>query len=653
MFVVCAHPDNDGQAFVDAVPTMYAETHHLMQLQRLRARESTSMMHEDCWMDPLGAGFDDSQPSQLMDASPRDATQIPTGPAGEPSDVHPSLFGSFDEALHDALLAHDAEAALVPPDAEATPEAGRIETNPATPADGGMSDPEIAPDAHALLKRRRLYPGADTTKTDFATMMAKYEADVREATRGIVPVVFTDEMSIQTIVQSLYDKVNTFNAQWDPALKRLATGALAIYRLRLLDMTQREHALLLWIIEGNTYLRVHKKIVYVYTPQGAMQQLRDCPPEATFGRVKAYLLRLEGLFRLLPSTTRREDTALLQAINDLSRKHTGIDDLCLACTDASIFCLGGARKPHGDAQRGDFAQDEHVDDQALPAPEQLAHLTAWNIHTAVALSKVGASMQKELLDDRLMTNISRWCNTEEKRAAGCAYNDTCVLYDTAPDRPITHVAASPTNNIYVLIARPLLDPHLQDALQFVQIFLQQTFWCNNDVFVCNQAALALAKRGLNIDRLFIGISPGGVGQSLYSGLLHAMCEGSAAYFDPNVWYHDDELRKQVEQWAGCFLLTGQESPDPGRRLREDLFKKTLSGDAIAGRKPYGYSTKMLEIEGWKRLECNRIIRFSSVSERNFNSILRRSFVWKAKADVSTQRQASWYLHVTKDETHFR
>ena len=45
--------------------------------------------------------------------------------------------------------------------------------------------------------------------------------------------------------------------------------------------------------------------------------------------------------------------------------------------------------------------------------------------------------------------------------------------------------------------------------------------------VC-QAALALAKRGENIDRLFIGISPGGVGQSLYTANLAAML-GPRAY----------------------------------------------------------------------------------------------------------------------------
>ena len=41
--------------------------------------------------------------------------------------------------------------------------------------------------------------------------------------------------------------------------------------------------------------------------------------------------------------------------------------------------------------------------------------------------------------------------------------------------------------------------------------------------------------------------------------------------------------------------------------------------------------RMLELVGWKRLECNKLIRFSGVSERNFPSIMRRSFVWRPKA----------------------
>ena len=144
-------------------------------------------------------------------------------------------------------------------------------------------------------------------------------------------------------------------------------------------------------------------------------------------------------------------------------------------------------------------------------------------------------------------------------------------------------------------------------------------------------AQALAKRGLNIDRCFIGISPGGVGQSLYSMLLAQVYKSSHAYFDPNMWYLDEELRKQVESFVGCIILTGQECPETNKKLREDLYKKTMSGDGVMGRKPYGVMTRMFELIGWKRIEVNRMMRFTGVTQSNFMSILRRSFVWRPKA----------------------
>ena len=91
------------------------------------------------------------------------------------------------------------------------------------------------------------------------------------------------------------------------------------------------------------------------------------------------------------------------------------------------------------------------------------------------------------------------------------------------------------------------------------------------------------------------------------------------------------MRKQVEQAAGAIMLTAQEAPETNRRMREDLYKKTMSADGIAGRRPYGMSTRMIELVGWKRCEVNRIMRFMGVTEANFPSILRRSLVWKPMA----------------------
>jgi hypothetical protein len=211
------------------------------------------------------------------------------------------------------------------------------------------------------------------------------------------------------------------------------------------------------------------------------------------------------------------------------------------------------------------------------------------------------------------------------------YKDTAVLYDVAPGIALAITDKGPGNNIYVRIPHPLLDPVEDVAKQRLMKFYSETFWCNIEVFRCCQAAQALAKRSQNIDRCFIGVSPGGVGQSLYTAHLAALYGHNHAYFDPNVWYQDDELRKQVEQFAGCIIITGQEAPETAKRMREDLFKKTMSADGIAGRKPYGITTRMLEVNGWKRLEVNKIMRFCGVTNGNFNSILRRSLVWKPKA----------------------
>ena len=43
-------------------------------------------------------------------------------------------------------------------------------------------------------------------------------------------------------------------------------------------------------------------------------------------------------------------------------------------------------------------------------------------------------------------------------------------------------------------------------------------------------------------------------------------------------------------------------------------KITMSGDGVAWRKPYEFTTKMFELIGWKKLEVNRMInKFAGVS----------------------------------------
>ena len=117
----------------------------------------------------------------------------------------------------------------------------------------------------------------------------------------------------------------------------------------------------------------------------------------------------------------------------------------------------------------------------------------------------------------------------------------------------------------------------------------------------------------------------------YSLHLSTMYGHNHAFFDPNIWHLDEELRKQVETFAKCFIMTGQEAPETSKKLHVDLYKKTISADGIMGRKPYGYSTRMFHTVGWTRLEVNRIMQFVGVKNKSFFSMFRRSMVWKARA----------------------
>ena len=259
-------------------------------------------------------------------------------------------------------------------------------------------------------------------------------------------------------------------------------------------------------------------------------------------------------------------------------------------------------------------------------------IAGWPLAVAEMLAKVAGPLQKDLLEERsLIRFIVAWCETPSQRVPGVAFEDVNILYDQSPDSICKFVEPSPHNNIYVRIPHPLRDPVLESAQSRLETFFFQTFWCNEDFFDCCRAALALAKRGENIDRCFIGESGGGTGQGLYSNHLAAVHKHNHAFIDPNLWHNEDELRKQLEMFSGAWILTAQEKPDSHKKFREDLYKKLVSADDLAARKPYGYVTKMLRVIGWKRVETNDLLEFKNVSEESFNSIFRRSLVWKAKA----------------------
>ena len=111
-------------------------------------------------------------------------------------------------------------------------------------------------------------------------------------------------------------------------------------------------------------------------------------------------------------------------------------------------------------------------------------------------------------------------------------------------------------NIYVYVKHSLKDPCLDAALSRVNKFFSHKYVGNGPDLKCHYAALALTLQGNNIDRCFWTVGPGEVGQSLTTHHLDAMFPGLHGFIDTNVYYSDDELRKQAEGLVGKLITTG-------------------------------------------------------------------------------------------------
>ena len=73
-------------------------------------------------------------------------------------------------------------------------------------------------------------------------------------------------------------------------------------------------------------------------------------------------------------------------------------------------------------------------------------------------------------------------------------------------------------------------------------------------------------------------SAAGVGQSLYSSHLDAVYGSSHVFIDPNIWYDEQGMRKQVEQSAGKFELLSSK-PSKQEELLADLVHQHFPGES--------------------------------------------------------------------------
>ena len=124
---------------------------------------------------------------------------------------------------------------------------------------------------------------------------------------------------------------------------------------------------------------------------------------------------------------------------------------------------------------------------------------------------------------------------------------------------------------------------------------------------------------------------------MVSHLLDNFFGENHRFIDMNIYFSDDELRKQAESMVSRLVVTGQEAVEGNKQgMRQDLYKKHLSADPIACRLPYAVVTKLVELIGWKRFELNNLMKFVGVDETSFFSIFRRSLVVEYHGRLTTQ-----------------
>ncbi|CAK0891385.1 unnamed protein product [Prorocentrum cordatum] len=516
------------------------------------------------------------------------------------------------------------------------------------------SKPEDAPadpvgDSSSLQRRLKL-PGAATCSAEFDefTMEVDSERSWLESLTAD-PEPPAQSMFVQTeAVKAFIEKKH---ASWDPYLKRIALGALAMYRCRLSDIYVREYVMMMHIILGGDYLVAHDGVMYFWSGNTRFfEKYEGLMPEIVYAALKEYLLTLEGLFRSFTGEVRRDDEAAMSAIEgSLEKSGPEARKAFAAWRDNAIFNRGGKGGGKGGGMGGagesaaEFDALSQIEAQVLdgdahaPADDSSARSAPWYLTIAVSVARVGRSLQIQMIQNKLPSFYCEWCETPRPSLRGVAHPDIAFVYDLG-GTPVTQITReNERKSIYIGIPHKIKaylgDPALKVAATRVDQFYRQTFWANAAAHKVCMAALALAKRGLNVDRLFFFWGAGGVGLSLTTAHLDAMLgHSNHKYFDPQVFYLDEKMRKTVESLKGTIVLTAQEKPEGLRKsFREDLFKKLASADGIFGRLPYQILTKVIYLVGWKRMELNKLITFDGVTEGAFHAIYRRSLLIKIYA----------------------
>ena len=689
MAVVCLHPDNGDTAFVDQVPEMPEEIMHMMESQRRRAVETSGVRVSDYFhLDPPGGGggVDESQPESS--GRPFGASQDEALFADSAQDTIPGVLapGSVWSLLDGGETAAEETGPADSPPASAKSQdgddneggGGAAGSSLAEPGDETLLNISVPLDAsnRIHLEKRKRFPGAPESNPLFDAE----EMRVLESIQRLSKCPRREDGQKEGIIYVARRHMNYVKKEapgWNMEMMRVATAMLVMYHLRLADVASPELVQIVWTCLGDIRLRSHGGVLRFFnTSSGSWSLYTGLFPEGVFGYLRDFMNKVEGAFRSFEGKVAWDQKGIIGELKRIVNSQKGVkpeEKHRQALNDfknAAFWNRGDGRG----ARRRDTADiDSQPPGSQPPAgdedggreqePEETSTPTQWYLHVARALKSLTPKMTRQLgAGGDVVKNFTEWCETYNPRVRGLVYRDRAVLYDVdgvpvqmfskVDEKGKKIVTTQAEDNFYLSFPSalmeteekaelsdtegpeiPLEDPYLKDAARDINLYLRQTFWCNYEGLMACRAALALAKRGLNVIQCFIFYGAGGCGLSLFTELLASSIGNELhKYYDPYLFFDEEELRKTVELLSGGIVFSGQERPQgTKRKLLVHLWKKFLSGEGLRGRLPYAILTRMIRLTGWVRMEVNSVLPFGTLGEDEFESIMRRSCVIKVFA----------------------
>ena len=485
------------------------------------------------------------------------------------------------------------------------------------------------PVAESQVPRKRQKREGEST-TD---LLAAYDQGGEEARTTMRKSVQQRGDSIQSLTDAWRTLVAASYRELGSDVRRVLIAAMALHRCRPCDVGLREHCLLLHILLGGDVLRAHNGVLYMYC-DGSWRPFEGLISEGVLAICRRSFLQVEGVFLQMHKWQPMADAAFVEQFKGIRSRFQGSDeDFLHHCEGrASRSISGQGRYQEADPGAAREEQEEGAVAGGVDGPpgEAVEEQLEQGPFFAKMVQRISVTLQRELLGTKIIKHYAEWCSSPRQASSGACFGDACLIFDASGR--VTSVDKTPCQNVYIHIPHNLHDPVLSDARQTVKRFLSSTFWGNSHALDCQLAAMCLVLQGMNIDRCFWTVGPGGVGQSLLTHLIDNAFSGLHAFLDTNVYYDDHELRKQAETLVHKLITTGQEAVENSKHgFREDLYKKHISADPIAARLPYGIVTHLVSLYGWKRLELNKLIKFTGVTLPSVDSIHRRTWVVILKA----------------------